>query len=491
MALDSPQPNPYIHRTYASHNSLPITTDPTTTRSESSRSICPGTNMATSSNIANGRPSLPSRHTHHGCGPSTNQMLSSSYEGYLFVPSEHHSREDKWTFAQPIKISISQGDLLNEVIKQQRSGKTALEEFCGPRVDDAKRGMINNLIKERTITEPGATYTLAAIKIDRDYVSDEEPDFSKVSLRDHQSKDKELKKTREEASSVLIILQGSVIHCPDHVPADFSQTCNPDSANAVGSLSPAAEKLVAWTAPCTPTSSTPLRYVPFLYNNIGSNANESDQSLTPQEVYQQSDDTRAICSERSSSVTSFDTTSSSSLFTPTSATSNNDPFIAVDHARNHDGPQVPPRPSAYALSGISMSAESTTEKALDENAQKQQHLRMQYPPTQVTESARPCTVISSSAQTNISVTEDGRLETLDILKCSTGEMSRYRTANHGQEIESMSSCPTSEDRTMSTGNLMDGGGSPLHPQLPRAQSPDILERKPSWMDNMVPGMFLE
>ena len=449
--------------------------------------------MATSSSIASGRPSLPTRHTHHGCGPSTNQMLSFSYEGYLFVPSEHHSREDKWTSAQPIKISVSQDDLINEVIKQQRSGKTALEEFCGPRVDDAKRGMINNLIKERSNAESGSTYTLAAIKIDRDYVSDEEPDFGKMSLRDHESKNKELNKRREETSSVLIILQSSVIHCPDHVQAEFPQTCNPNSANTMKSLSPAAGKLVSWTAPCTPTSSTPLRYIPFSYQNIDPNANGSDQSLTPQQVYQRSDDTRTLCSERSSSVTSFDTTSSSSPFTPTSATSN-DCFITVDHARNHNGPQVPTRPSAYASSGISMSTESTTEKVLDENAQKQQPLRMQHPPTQATESARPYAVISSSSQTVISVTdpcEDGRHKTLDILRCSKGELGRPSTADHGPESEIMSSLPTSENRTMSTGDLVHDGDFPLHPQVPRARSPDILERKPSWMDKMVPGMFLK
>ena len=468
--------------------------DSTITRSESSRSICPGTNMATSSNIASGRPSLLTRHTHHGCGPSTNQMLSFRYEGYLLVPSEHHSREDRWTSARPIELSVSQGDLINEVIKQQRSGKTALEEFCGPRIDDAKRGMINSLIKERTTADSGSTYTLAAINIDRDDVSDEEPDFGKISLRDHELKNKELKKRRKEISSVLIVLQGSVIHCPDHVPADLSQTCNPNSAaNNTVCHSPAVEKPVAWTTPCTPTSGTALRYVPFSYNNVDPDTNGSDQSLTSQQVYQRSDDIRTLCLERSSSVTSFDTTSSSSPLTPTSATSNNDCFIAVDHAGNHNGPQIPKHPSAYALSGISMSTASTAEKVLDENVQKQQPLRMPHQPTQATESARPYTVISSSAQTNISVTdpyEDGRHETLDILKCSTGEMGQSSTANHGPESESMSSLPTSENRTMSTGDSMDDGDSPLHPQVPRARSPDILEQKPSWMDNMVPGMFL-
>ena len=451
--------------------------------------------MATSSNIASGRPSLPTRHTHHGCGPSTNQMSSFRYEGYLFVPSERHSREDRWTSAQPIKISVSQGDLFNEVIKQQRSGKTALEEFCGPRVDDAKRGMINNLIKERTTTQSGSTYTLAAININRGFVSDEVSDFGNISLQDHESKNKELKTRREETKSVLIILQGSVIHCPEHVPTDFSQTCNPNSAaNNTLCLSPAAEKPKSWTTPCTPTSGTPLKYLPFSYNNIESNTNGSGHSLTTRQVCQRSDDTQTLCSKRSSSVNSFDTTSSSSPFTPTSAISNNDCFIAVDHGTDHNCPPPPTRPSAYALSSISMSTESTTEKILDENAQEQQPLRLQHQPTQATESAQPYAVVSSSAQTNISVTdpcEDGRHETLDILKCSTGEMGRPSTADHGPETESMSSLTTSEDRTMSTGDSTDNGESSLQPQVPKARSLDIMERKPSWMDNMVPGMFLK
>ena len=451
--------------------------------------------MTTPSNTASGRPGLSTRHTHHhGCGPPTNPISSFSYEGYLFVPSERHSREDRWKSAQRKELPFSQGDLFNEVIKQQRSGRTALEEFCDPRVvDDAKHGMITNLIKERTTTESGSTYTLAAIKINKDYVSDEEPEYDKISLRGHESKNKEVKKRREETISISIILQGSVIHYPDHVPEDFSQSCNPNSANAIESLSPAAEKLVSWTAPCTPTSSTPRRYLPLSYHNIDPNANGSDQSLTPQQVYQRSDDTRTR-SERSSSVTSFDTTSSSSPLTPTSATSNNDCFTAVDHAKNHNSPPVLPRPLAHALLGLSMSTESTIEKVLDENAQKQQPLAKQYSPTQATEPVRPCTVMSSSAQTIISSTdphEDGRKETLDIPKWSTGEMRRPSTAYHGPESGSMSSLATSEDCTMSTATLTDDGYSPLHPQVPRASSPDNLERKPSWMDNMVPGMSLK
>ena len=468
-------------------------TDSNITRSESPRSICSGTNMATPSNIASGRPSLPACHTHHGCGSSTNKILSFSYEGYLFVPFEYDSREEKWTYKQPIKISVSQGDLLNEVIKQQRSGKTALEEFCGPRLDDAKRGMVNGLIKERTTTESGSTYTLAAIAIDEAYVIGEEPNLGKISLPDHELKNRESKKQRKETSSILVILQNSGIHCSHHVPVDFFQSCNPNPANTIESLSSAAEKLVSWTAPCTLTSSTPLRYIPFPCQNIDSNGNGSDQSLTPQQAYQRSDDTQTLCSERSSSVTSFDTTSSSSLFTPTSATSN-DCLIAMDHARNHNGPQVPTRPSAHASSGISMSTESTTKEVLDENAPKQQPLRLQHLPTQATESARPYAVISSSSQTDISVTdpcEDGRHETLDILKCSKGELGRPSTADHGPESEIISSLPTSENHTMSTGDIVDDGNFPLHPEVPRARTPDISEWKPSWMDNMVPGMFLK
>ena len=441
--------------------------------------------MATPSNIASGRPSLPIRHSHHGCGPSANQMLSFNYEGYLFVPSEHHSHEDKWTSAQPIKISVSQGDLFNEVIKQQRSGKTALEEFCGPRVDDAMREMINKLIKERTTSESGSTYTLAAINIDRHNISDEEPDAGKIAPRNHESKDNDLKKGRRETTSVLVILQGSVTHYPDGAPVDFFQFCNPSStSNTIGSISPPAEKLVSWTAPCTPTGGTPLRYIPSSYKYIDSNMNGSDQSLTPQQILRPGS---------SSSSTSFDTTRSSSPFTPTSANSNKDCFIAVDHAGNHNGPQVPSLPSAYAWSGISMSTESTKEGVLAKNAHSQQPLKVQHQPTQATDSVRPCIVISSSTQTDISVAapcEDARHETLDVLKRSTGEMGQPKTANHGPERESMFSLPTNEDHTIPTGVLMDDGRFPILSQVPRARSPDILERKPSWMDNMVPGMFL-
>ena len=449
--------------------------------------------MTTPSTIASGRPSLSTRHTHHGCGPSANQISPFSYEGYLFVPSERHSREDRWTSAQPTKMAVSQGDLINEVIKQQRSGKTALEELCGPRVDDAKRGMINNLIKERTATESGCTYTLAAINIDRDYVSDEEPDVGEMSLRDSESRSKKSKKLKKETSYILIILQGSVVHCPDHGPADLSPNCSPNSAKTIESLSAAAEKFVPWTAPCTPISSTPLRYIPLSYHNVDSNANRSDQSSTPQQVYQRSSDSRTR-SERSSSVNSFDTTSSSSPLTPTSATSNNECFVPVDHAGNHIHPQAPRRPSAHALSGIFMSTEPTTEKVLDENARKQQSLRMQHPPTQATESVRPYPVISSSTQTTISIAdpcEDGWHGTLNILKCGTGEMGRPSAANAEPESEKVSILPLIEDHTTSARDSMGDGDSPLHPQAARAKSPDILERKPSWMDNMVPGMLLK
>ena len=409
------------------------------------------------------------------------------------MPSERRSREDRWKSAQRKELPFSQADLFNEVIKQQRSGRTALEAFCDPRVvDDAKHAMIDNLIKERTTTESGSTYTLAAIKINKAYVSDEEPEYDEISLRGHESKNKEVKKRREETISVSIILQGSVIHYSDHVPGVFSQSCNPNSANAIESLSPAAEKLVSWNTPCMPTSSTPRRYLPLSYHNIDQNANWSDQSLTPQQVYQRSDDTRTR-SERSSSVTSFDTTSSSSPLTPTSATSNNDCFAAVDHAKIHNSPPVLPRPLAHALLGLSISTEPTITKVLDENAQKQQPLAKQHSPTEAPE-RRPFTVMSSSTQTVISLAdpyEDGRKETLDIPKWSTEEIRQPSTADHGPESGSMSNLATSENCTMPTATLTDDGDSPIHPKVPRASSPDILERKPSWMDNMVPGMSLK
>ena len=440
--------------------------------------------MATYSKIASGRPNLPTSYSHHGYWPSTNQMPSFSYEGYLFVPSERASREDRWTSAQPIKISVSQHDLFNEIIKQQRSGKTALEDFCGPRVDDAKRGMINKLINERTNSESGSTYTLAAINIDRDCVSDEEPGFGKTSLPDHESERKDLKKKSKKTTPILIVLQGSVNHYRNGVPMDLAQNFNSNSAaDTIGSIRPAT----SWNAP---NSSTSLPYVPFSYNNLDPNTNGSDQSSTPQQVYQRGDDTRT---ERSSSVTSFDTASSSSLFTPMSATSNKDCFIAVDHASGYNGSQVLTPLSAYAWPGISMPIESTKEGVLAENPAKKQPLKVQQQSPGATDTGRPL-LISSSTQTDISITDpcqDGRHETLDVFKKSNGEVDPPSTAKTGPESESVLSQSTRENRTISAEDLTDDANSLLLSQVPRSRSPDVLERKPSWMNNMVPGMFMK
>ena len=440
--------------------------------------------MATYSKIASGRPNLPTSHSHHGNGLSTNQIPSSSYEGYLFVPSEHSSPEDRWTSAQPIKIVVSQHDLFNEILKQQRSGKTALEDFCGPRVNDAMRGMINKLIDERTNSESGSTYTLAAINIDRDCVSNEEPDFGKGSLQDHESEKRGLKKQSKKTTPILIVLQGSVNHYRNGVSMNLSQNLNSNlAADTIGSTRPAT----SWTAP---NSNTPLPYIPLSCNDLDPNANGSGQSSTPQQVYQRSDDTRA---ERSSSVTSFDTASSASLFTPMSATSNRDCFIAVNHASGHNGSQVPMPLSAYPWSGISTSTESTKEGVLAENTPKQQPLIVQQQLKEATNSVRPL-VTSSSTQTDISITdpcEDGRREILNILRKGNGEMGTPSTAKHGPESEIVLSQSIREDHKIPTKDLTHDGDSPLPSQVPRSRSPDILERKPSWMDNMVPGMFIK
>ena len=459
--------------------SLPIT------RSEPSRGIYPSTNMATYSKIANSRPNLPTSHSHHGYGSSTNQMPSSSYEGYLFVPSEDSSPEERWTSAQPIKILVSQHDLFNEIIKQQGSGKTALEEFCGPRIDDAKRGMINKLINERTKSEPGSTYTLAAINIDRDYVNNEEPDVGKTSLRDHESEKKDPKKKTKKTNPILIVLQGLVNHYRSGIPMDLSQSFNPNSAaKTTGSITPAASHIMSWTLP----NGRPLCPLPFI--NPDSNTNGSDQSLTPQQVYQPSDEART---ERSSSVTSFDTASSSSLFTPTSATSNKDCFIAVDHASSHNGSQVLTPLSACPWSGISTPTKSTKEGVLAENTPKQQPLKVQQQLIEANGSVRPL-VTSNSTQTDISITDPskyGRHETLNVLKNGKGEIGPPSMAKHGPEDESVLSESTKEDHTMSTKDSTHNVNSPLPSQVPRSRSPDIPERKPSWMDNMVPGMFMK
>lgn len=433
--------------------------------------------MATYSKTANGRPHLP---TSYSYGPSTNQTSSSIYEGYLFEPSEHSSPEDRWTSAQPIESLVSQPDLYKEIEKQRASGKTALEEFCGPRVDDAKRRMINKLIKERTNSESGSTYTLAAINIDSDHVSDEEAKSGTTSLRDPKSEKKDIQKQSKKTAPILIVLQRSVNPYRNGLSIDLSQNFNSNLTS--DSIRPAT----SWNAP---SSSTLLPYVPLSYNNVNPNAHGSDRSSTPQQVYQRSDDTRV---ERSSSVTSSDTASSSSLITPMSATSNKDCFITANHASGHNGPQVLTPLSAYPWSGISTPTESTKEGVLPQNTHKQQPAKVQQP-THATGSVWPL-VMSSSSQTDISISDpckDGRYERLEIFKDGDGGMRPPSTANHGPESESVLSRSTREDHKISTKGLPDEGNSPEASQVPRSKSPDILERKPSWMDKMVPGMFIK
>ena len=434
--------------------------------------------MATYSKIEHGRQHLPTSYS-HGYGPPTNQKSSSIYEGYLFEPSEHSPPEDRWKSAQTIKILVGQRDLYKEIRKQELSGKTALEEFCGPRVDDAKRGMINKLIKERTNSESRFTYTLAAINIDSDHVSDEEAKSGKPSPRDHESEKKDSKEQSKKTAPILIVLQRSVNHYRNGVSIDLSQ--NSSFNSAADSIRP----VTSWNAL---NSSTPLPYVPLSHNNFNPNAHGSDQSSTPQHVYQRSDDTRI---ERPSSVASSDTASSSSLFTPMSATSNKDCPIAVDHVSGHNGSQVLTPLSAYPWSGISTPIESTKEGVLPQNTHKQQPSKVQQQPTQATVSVWPI-VMSSSSQTDISITDpckDGRYENLDVFINGNGEMRPPSTAKHGPESKSVLSRSTKEDYKMSTKGLPDDSDSSLPSQAPRSRSPDILERKPSWMDKMVPGMF--
>ena len=438
--------------------------------------------MATYSKIASGRPKLPTSYSHHGYGPTTNQIPNVSYEGYLFVPSEHSLPGDRWTSAQPIKILVSQHDLLNEITKQQNSGKTALEEFCGPLLDDAKRGMINKLIKERTNNESGFTYTLAAINIDRDRVSDEEPKSGKTSLPDLESEKKELKKQSKKTVPILIVLQGSVNHCRNGVSMGLSQNFNSNpAADSIGSSTPATP----WNAP---NGSTPLPYHPLPYSNLGPIANWSDPSSMPQQVYQRNDDTRT---GRSSSVTSFDTASSSSLFTPMSATSNKDCSIPEDNAKNHNGLQALTPLSAYPWFGIPTPTECPKEGVSLQNAHKQRPPTIQQQSTGATDTARPL-LISVGTQSDISITDPrkhGRHETLEVLKKSNSKTGPPSTAKHRPESESVFGQSTSEVHTITTSGLTDNGDSPLPLQVIRPRSPDVLERKPSWMDKMVPGMF--
>ena len=449
----------------SSGSTLVTTASLSITRSKPSRGTCPGTNMATYSKIANGRPHLP---TSYSYGPSTNQTSSSSYEGYLFEPSEHSPPKDRWTSTQPIESLVSQPDLYKEIEKQRASGRTALEEFCGPRVDDAKRRMINKLIKEKTNSESGSTYTLAAINIDDDDVSNEEAKSDTTSLRDHGSEKNDSKKKSKKLAPILIVLQRSVNLHRNGVSIDLSQNFN--SSLAGDSIRPAT----SWTAS---SSSTPLPYVPLSHNNFNPNARGSDQSSTPQQVYQRCDDTRV---ERSSSVTSFDTTSSSSLFTPVSTTSNKDCFIAADHASGHNGSRVLTPLSVNPSSGMTTPIEYTKEGILPPNTHKEQQ-------SKAPRSFWPL-VTSSSSQTDISITDsykDGRCENLDVVKNVDGEMRPPITAKHGPETQILLI------RSISTKGLLADGDSPLPSQMPRSKSPDILERKPAWMDKLVPGMFIK
>ena len=465
--------------------------------------------MANANDMRSGRPS------YHGYRPSINGPVASNpsfpviYEGYLFIPSEHSLFEDRWTRARPMKLPVSQDDLYDQVVKQRKSGNTATEELCGLRVNNAKRAMIYKLIHERSMSESGSTYELVALRLERDYVRDEEPETGKNYNRKHDSKHKTSKRRKKRTVSVYVVLQRPVKRTSD-VPLanDLNSSGQFPGANTIGSNNRPSEVFVARTAPNTSRSTPRLEYVPSYARprDTNGNDNRSDAQTVnerdnwegqyhrrpsiPPPIHSRDGKLDFRGPPTSFSTRSSDTAKPTTPRTPTATSHYNGYFPAQENVFDQN---VSYHRSVDAWPEHSTPTRPTTNGVSRNDGKHRQPLQTQ-PQTVYPACSFPAYISKSrESQTNVAVVrsfEDGRREIVNDFRGHTQGSGSGEEARHPRQadIQSLSSVSASEDDSISMTPSLDGDDSLYRPHQPKADGRDVCEQKPAWMDNLVPGL---
>ena len=468
--------------------------------------------MANANDMRSGRPS------YHGYGPSINGPVASNpsfpviYEGYLFIPSEHSLFEDRWTRARPMKLPVSQDDLYDQVVKQRKSGNTATEELCGLRVNNAKRAMIYKLIHERSMSESGSTYELVALRLERDYVRDEEPETGKNYNRKHDSKHKTSKRRKKRTVSVCVVLQRPVKRTSDIPLANALNSSGQfPGANTIGSNSRPSEVFVARTAPNTPRSTPRLEYVPSYARprDTNGNDNRSDAQTVngrvnwegqyhrrpsiPPPIHSRHGKLDFRGPPTSFSTRSSDTAKPTTPRTPTATSHYNGYFPAQDLNRKSLDQNVSYHRSVDAWPEHSTPTRPTTDGVSRNHGKQRQPLQTQPHMVYPACSFPPYVSKSGESQTNVAVVhcfEDGRREIVNDFRGHTQGSGSGEEDRHPMQadVQSLSSVSTSEDDSTSMTPSLDGDDC-LHGSLqPKADGRDVCEQKPAWMDTLVPGL---
>ena len=461
--------------------------------------------------MRSGRPTFPTRRSYYGYGPSINgpvvneSSFPAVYEGYLFTPSQRNTFEDRWIRARPMKLPVSQKDLHDQVLKQRRSGSTAMEELCGLRVNNAKRAMISRLIQEKSMSEAGFPHELAALRLERDYVREDEADTG--NYRRYDSRHKESKRRRKKTVSVYVVLQCPVKRNPGHEPVNaWPSSAQSSCAHNTGNASRPSEHTFLRNTSNAPPSTPRLEYIPAYARprcaNGGGNrssAEAANRNNDRERQYHPRPSIRAGDGQLHDfgKPTSFSTRSSDTP-RPTSPTT-------ASKTSHHDGyfPAQPLKRSSCDRSGSqhryvdvwperSTRTIPTTDGITSNHEQTQQLHKVQQQTTLPTHPLPSYVPSSREAETNVSPIdplEHGRRDLSHNFEANKGGLPKGNGTINTKEGRSdiFSSLPTSEDDVTSIESPMNGGDASDESNEPKTKTPDAYKQKPAWMNNLIPG----
>lgn len=465
--------------------------------------------------MANGRPQAPIYPRSHSYGRSSkapfvdNASLAALYEGFIITPSESrdedNSSQDRWFRARHARSPATDSDLEAEVEIQKNSKRTAQQDLCS--ISNAKRDQIMGLIEGRERSNPGFTYSLVALKLERGHIHD------RNSTRKHDHRHKEPKNRKESTTLMQIVLQRN----PGQKQASLLST-GPDSSiqGVVGSTGSTEVpdrqpgEFVPTTHLRTHINTPRPQYLPPYVQQAQRWSNETGKGPIPPATQSQasqqvqprlpmpiphrrdSNSSRNFHPTPSSSSSSLDSAESAP---PRKTRTINYRIVGgslpSQHSEYHNGQPLglrntpsTPWPSASTPKGHPY-AQSTPKQTSYQQSRPVQH-RSEYP----FPSIPPRLYVSSSTQTDTHIPNWSQLGTQDInnnLETASGKAFKYTGSSHAGKTPPKD-LPSSEDDITIIEDSDDGYEQSNH--LPEKESRrSNAHQKPAWMNNLVPGQY--
>ena len=462
--------------------------------------------------MAEGRLPLPNHPRSHSYGyPSTrshaaNTSPTGTYEGYIFIPSEFRDddvdSQDRWRRARRVRSSPTEKDLQNELDTQKRNKGTAEQDLYG--ISAAKRDQILRLIHEQESGNPGFSFHLVALRLERG-------EFNQDSfIHSHSQRQKDPKTRKKSTIFMHVVLRRKPATRQVLTPANGPNTSVRGLLGNVGGVDRQSENALPRTLSGSHINTSRPQYLPTYLQQAPEWPNEhtsgpkSSNAQTPGSQQLQARPPIPIqCRNESYNkkpIYSTPSSSSSSLDSGESATTDR---TRTTHYRviernptSHYSAYGHVQPLVEKAATSNFLAFGSTPKAYTfaqttPNQASYQELYSNRPQSEYPfPSIPPRLYASSSTQTDNDITASNQIDTCYADKNTRegrGSTARYSNGNHVDKPLPNNLPHGEKDVTMEENPADVRNQTQLLPD--EASDVPVTEQKPAWMNNLVPGQL--